>query len=365
MVLINTFNKYPQTPSSFSNIPGIVTLLFLVALFIGTALYDGTALPFGTQEFEFKYESMEKCKDSACYQFGLTLFLSFLAYVLYYMFCRQFPLLSFFSIFVLLGTSCCFVFTINKFDNLFEYLKYFSVFLGAVFISSSRLYAILNNTDTYKNNSVAQFLKNKVFSATTILSKDTWSWILFGALAINIAEATITDFSGGNYFNFVVGILLVLTMPRPGLTLFDSPSSKSTSWKDILYVNTKNKSYDVVYKTTLFWVLIYTSWDACFAYSERKEHFAIIVVVLLAALFGNIPNSLADVPYLYIQCRTYTLFMRYMILGYSDVYERFADSSNWYNEDVTRWWGITNLSLYIIYICYYILKWGGLKLKLT
>lgn len=345
-----TSNKYPLNPGSFSNISGVVVIIFLILFFTVTSFYKDIVTPFDNDEF--KYDTMEKCVDSSCYQFGITLLVCFIIYIGYYSFYRYFPLASFISVFLLFGLSTYFIFTSNKFDNLFEYIKFFSVSIGAMMLVSLRLHTISQKTNLYNDNSIVQFLKNSVFSFFNIFSKNTWTWMMVVVLSINIIEAVLKDYKYGNYYNVIAGILLVLTIPRPGLTLFDSTQTK---WSNVCYVNTK-KPNDIVYTTTLFWVIMYTTWNMCFSYSERKEHFAIIVVVLLSALFGNLPNSIANVPYLYIQCRTLTLFARYVILGFDDVYQKYADSSNWYDKDISNYWGLFNMVCYICYICYYLLK---------
>ena len=118
--------------------------------------------------------------------------------------------------------------------------------------------------------------------------------------------------------------------------------------KNVLYINNNKGTNDLVYKVSLAWVLVYTIWNACFSYSNRKEHFALIVVVLLTALLSDIPYSTSIIPALYIQSRTYTLFMRYTIFTIDDVYQKFADSTNWYDEDIAKFWEIINLVIIIL-----------------
>lgn len=347
---------YPTSLSSYSKIfPGVLILFVIVAFSVYTAL--GTGIANWNGESVFKYDEMLKCVDDQCPQYAIVFVLCLVVFIGFFIFYRYFPMSTLLVTVIILISSTPFILK-NKFDNLFEYLKYYSMFIGFLFLLLLRLGSIfsvqkqsrIGYFHPTKGNKIAQWMNENIFHYTSKISENAWTWVLYVILMVNIGEAGFTDFSGGNYYNFAVAILLILTMPRPGLTLFNT---KHKHWKNITLV-TRRKPYDLIYDTTLFWVLMYTSWDACFAYAERREHFFVIVIVLLAALLTNAPLSLGLIPFLYIQARTSTLLSRYAILGYEDVYQKFADTSNWYNEDVKKVWEIANVSIFVVYIVYYL-----------
>jgi len=339
-----------------SNAPGTIIFSMLCVLFVASSIIDGFVFPaFNEGVPSFEFDTMNKCVGNTCPQFGITLALSCLFFGLYYSFSREARIMGFL---VVLGSMIwLFIWTVffNDLDGIFEYIKLFSLFAGAFFVSIARAAGQLkfdkeNSVELYEGgapaNFVVWFLQEKLFPITNTLGRDVWSWILWSALAINIAEATLFDFLSGWYFNGIVGVWLILAQPRPRFAPFFCDTAES--WQDLLFIEI-TPPHDMVYFTDFFWVFAYTSWNACFALEDRKEHFFIIITVLFTALLSELPRSFAVDPYLYIQARTYTLYARYIIVGSRDVFEEYADSTYFFNEDVKRYWGIVNLVGILIY----------------
>jgi len=320
-MLLQTLNvdKYCK----YTTIPIILLLIFL---FLFTSFYKGVAAGG-----DLKYDTMDKCLDSQCYQFGIVLFVCFCIYLLSYGFFRNYPIQSFGVIILLFISTLANIVINDTFDGVFEYVKYISISVGVIILAATRFYSATN------------------YKTPNLLSKNSVSWVLLLILGLNIAEACYTDFKDEKYYNLIAGIILLITIPTPVSNLLGN--NKNNNWGDLLGIN-KNNSYDFVFKTPMVWVLMYIIWNMCFSYSSRKEHFATIVVVLLTTLFSDFPNSLSNIPWLFMQCRVYTLFIRYVILGWDDVYEKYADSSNWYNEDISNYWGLINMISFIVILIY-------------
>ena len=91
----------------------------------------------------------------------------------------------------ILNTSpISYVFTINKLDTPFEYIKFISIIVATLLLSFTRVSNIKN---------LNKFLPS-------FLSKNVWSWLLWLILVINIGEAVMTEFKNKHYINPLIGI---------------------------------------------------------------------------------------------------------------------------------------------------------------
>lgn len=166
----------------------------------------------------------------------------------------------------------------------------------------------------------------------TMLRKNWVLWFLYGVLFLNIMEATIKDFTMGNIFNALCGLLLCVTIPFP-----------PRFWKI-----SAEKHGDLIAYTTVGWNFLYTTWNACFVYAEGATFFASSLCILLAAelypLFKRRPE-------LYITARVYTLATHLLIRAcMPGLFPAVMNSSNWFNADVMKYWGIANVILMIPYV---------------
>jgi len=182
-----------------------------------------------------------------------------------------------------------------------------------------------------------------------------WRWILWLALFTNIMEAVVVGMLDGDYPNGVAGLCLILLMPRAYFTCTDPKIERrlmfftflQPSFQHVVYVDNSPEVgyYDLVYETGWDWVFLYTTWNACFSFDDRRDHFISICVVLVAALYGNadpkkpwdffrvrgsslracdLTPCLQIDPHMYIQGRCATLYTRYVILAYYDVYQEVS-----------------------------------------
>lgn len=319
--------KFPNgVPGKFDAYKGLGLFTILIVLvFSITTMVVPVGQPVKDSEVDFKYESMEKCRDNSCWSFGLTLLLSFILFIGFYTFQRVLPISGFVAIIIMSIVAIAGINSWNKLDSLFEKMKFYSIIIATVILAFTRVSNITNLT------------KDRPWLV------EGWSWLLWLLLAVNIGEAVYSEMDEGSYINPILGIILILLMPNPLLT--------GKSWKDLLFVD-KGGYRDLVYKTPLFWSILYIIWDANYAYTDKKEHFAIICLVLLAPLLNTLPNSISVNPSLFIQARAYTLFIRYMVIAYKDVFEEYTDSKGWYNEKAKNIWDWINISIVIVFVFY-------------
>jgi len=316
-------NEIPGKLNAYSGLGLFILIAALVYSFTTMAVPVGQPNKENKPDFKYK-DTMEKCQNENCWEFGLTLLLAFALFVGFYMFQRVLPISGFVIIIIMSIVAIAGINSWNKLDTLFEKMKFYSIIIATIILAFTRVSNITNLT----NNKTAA---------------NVWCWLLWLILAANIGEAVYSELDEGYILNPVVGIILILLMPNPILT--------GKSWNDILFVD-KGNYRDLVYKTPLFWAFLYTIWNANYAYGDKREHFAIIIMVLLSAFLNTTPNSLSVNPSLYIQARAYTLFMRYMVVAYRDVFEEYTDSKGWYDEKAKTIWDGINISLAIIFIVY-------------
>ena len=309
---------------------GFDTIGLIVIIALLTFSFTTMFVPVSEPQYpvDHKYDTMDKCQDTSCYQFGLTILLFFIACISFYSFERSFPIIGIGIMGILAIASISTVFTVNKLDTPFEYVKFITIIVSAGLLMLTRVFNIKKYTPGF-------------------ISGNLWSWGLWLLLAINIGEAVIGEFMNKSYINPLVGIWLILFMPNPFNT--------GKSWKNLLFVD-KGNYRDLVYKTPMFWVTMYILWDANYAYSEKSEHFAAILAVLLFPLLTGLPSSTKVNPYLFVQMRALTLFLRYIILGFNDVFEKYTDSTGWYNEEAKEIWDYINIALVSGYTIYNTIK---------
>ena len=266
-----------------------------------------------------KSDTMNKCENKSCYQFGLLLLIFFIVLCIFMSFNRIFPNIGFIIIIILSIASVVYVnIGENSFDDEFEIAKFYLIILASLFLSFTRV-AGINNF--------------KLFNYPNI-----WSWLLFGVLVFNILAAVGTEIKNNSYINPIIGIILILMLPNP--------ITYGKQWKDLLFI----RGNDLVYKISMFWMLMYTIWDMNFVYKDGKEHFASVIIVLLTPLLTGFPLTTKIDPGLYIQARTYTLFLRYIILAFNDVFEKYSDSNGFYLEKNKNIWDYVDISVIIMYI---------------
>lgn len=198
----------------------------------------------------------------------------------------------------------------------FRWAKILSVILPTIFVGFTRI----ANYDK-KEGPIWNYLR-----------KDWVLWALYGVLFLNIMEATVKDFSMGNYFNALCGFLLCVTIPFP-----------ARYWK----VSTERYG-DLIAYTTVAWNFIYTTWNACFVYAEGTTYFASSLCILLAA---EIYPIIKKRPELYITARIYTLATHLLIRACVPwLFPAVMNSSTWFNPSVMKYWGIANAIMIIPYV---------------
>ncbi len=206
----------------------------------------------------------------------------------------------------------------------FRWAKTISVLIPICFVSFIRI------SNDGKHGSVMMSLKKK------------WPlWILYFVLMLNIAEATLTDFELGNYYNAIAGIILCITIPLP-----------TRHWR-IGKNDGKNSFAELIADLPLAWCLLYVTWNAAFVYGENTAFFASSVCILIAPEIWMAYHKRTD---LWLMGRIYTLALHILIRSSYDVFGPVMDSTAWANASVLHVWGIVNLALHIVYLGYWFLK---------
>lgn len=173
--------------------------------------------------------------------------------------------------------------------------------------------------------------------------KDWVLWSLYGVLGLNILEASLKDFSMGNYFNAISGLILIVTIP-----LFKRKNSTKRGW-----AISKDKPGDLLAFTDPMWNFLYTSWNIAFVYAENPGFAASSLCILLAAeLYPVIKKR----PELYVTARVYTLAMHILIRATYDIFTPLMDSSAFANNGVVYYWGLINIALHVPYLIWFIIK---------
>lgn len=166
-------------------------------------------------------------------------------------------------------------------------------------------------------------------------------WILYSVLILNIVEASLKDYTLGNYFNSISGILLCITIPLP-----------TKHWR-IGKNDGKNSFAELIADLPLAWCLLYVTWNAAFVYAENISYFASSLCILIVPEIWMYVKKRTD---LWLMGRVYTLAVHLLIRGCYDIFTPIMDSTAWYNETFLYAWGALNLALHIIYFVFWFIK---------
>ncbi|WP_339244361.1 hypothetical protein [Paenibacillus sp. FSL F4-0243] len=201
-------------------------------------------------------------------------------------------------------------------EGWFRWAKILSVILPTIFVGFIRIANYEKRKGPFWNG----------------LQKDWVLWFVYGVLFLNIMEATIKDFTMGNTFNALTGLLLCITIPF-------APKY----WK----ISTESHG-DLIAYTTIGWNFLYTTWNAAFVYAESPKFFASSLCILLAAeLYPIIKRR----PELYIIARVYTLAAHLLLRAcFVSLFPTIMDASSWYNADVMNYWGIINFIMIVPFV---------------
>ncbi|MDZ7795370.1 MAG: hypothetical protein U5P10_17265 [Spirochaetia bacterium] len=210
-------------------------------------------------------------------------------------------------------------------EGFFRWSKTLSVLIPLCFVS----YIRMANNGRHQNRYPA-------------LKKQWPLWILFGVLALNILEATITDFQMGNPFNALCGVILIITIPLP-----------STHWRIAKYDGHRHFG-ELIADLPIAWCLLYTVWNAAFVYGENPSYFASSICILTVPLLWMLIKKRSD---LWLMGRIYTLGIHILIRSSYDIFTPVMDSSAWFNPQVHTAWGMLNLGLHIFYVGYWFMKY--------
>ena len=101
--------------------------------------------------------------------------------------------------------------------------------------------------------------------------------IVVGFLALNITEAVIRDVQLNLLENAITAIGLIFTLPF-------NPSLETISRLSI----ETNKTHCFVFPLQVFWVLLYTSWNACFVFGDNMSILTMLILIppILLMYFG-------------------------------------------------------------------------------
>lgn len=198
----------------------------------------------------------------------------------------------------------------------FRWMKILSVILPVILIGFTRI----------------SHVEEKAGRLWAGLRKDWFLWFLYAMLFLNIAEATMKDFTTGKLFNGAVGFLLCVTIPFP-----------PRFWKF-----SKDGKAEFLTYTTVAWNFLYTTWNACFVFGESGACFASSICILLAA---ELYPLLKRRPELYIISRVYTLATHLILRACApSLFPYLMDASSWVSPTVLRYWGMANLVLMVPYV---------------
>ena len=217
---------------------------------------------------------------------------------------------------------------------------------------------------------LAWYYRDNPHSVARFFRGDWVLKVLYGVLFLNIAEATLKDFSFafkilndtgelvadpnfilaedsnrwvGHLFNALCGVILCITIPFP----------RYKNGKRQYWLIDKNQPNDLLFYSTAAWNFLYTTWNMCFVYGESHAFFASSFCILMAA---ELYPALKKRPELYIIARVYTLAFHVLARGIHDIFTPVMDSSAWFSEDRIAIWGTINLVMHIPFVIWYFRK---------
>lgn len=203
----------------------------------------------------------------------------------------------------------------------FRWAKTISVLVPICFVSFVRI------ANDGKHNHILPSLRKK------------WPlWLLYGVLMLNIAEATLTDFSAGNLFNGVAGVILCITIPLP-----------TKHWR-IGKNDGKNTFAELLADIPVAWCLLYVTWNAAFVYGENATFLASSICILIAPEIWMVIKKRSD---LWLMGRIYTLGLHILIRASYDIFTPIMDSTAWFDEKALYYWGAINMALHVGYLAYW------------
>ena len=158
--------------------------------------------------------------------YGLGYAGSFVLYIMFNLFIRKFPGTSFILIIIfLISGILSILLTLEQFNRTsFELVKFGSVYAGVLFMLLFRCddmfrYLAYKKESFFAEDYPYPAITNMAHKISGILTKisfsgNTFKWVLVVALLANIAEATLVDFQTGYYLNGIVGVYIILLLPR-------------------------------------------------------------------------------------------------------------------------------------------------------
>jgi hypothetical protein len=217
----------------------------------------------------------------------------------------------------------------SNLEGWFRWAKTLSVLVPTAIIVGGARFAWY-----YHNNT------NKVLS---FFRKDWTLKVLYAVLFLNIFEATAKDLVAGNYFNFICGAILCITIPFP----------RYKNGQRLYWAVSQDKNKDVLFFSTAAWNFLYTTWNLAFVFGENPGYFASSFCILMAAeLYPIIKGR----PELYITARIFTLAFHILARAVDKDFFAVMDSSSWANPSLVYYWGAVNLVLHVPYVIWYFNK---------
>lgn len=159
------------------------------------------------------------------------------------------------------------------------------------------------------------------------------SWSLYGVACVNIAEIGVADLSRGRPENALAALLLAAAMPTPRRISWGFDRAGLHDWR---------VDFPVA------WILLYTSWNACFTYAERPE-FPLHTAAMLLAPLVYVAVGSAD---LWAIARGYTLGACLFLRGTSEAVLRWSTPWDLIGATGAARWGLANVGLLAGYLLY-------------
>lgn len=266
---------------------------------------------------------------------------------------RKHPKLAFFTWIAVLFTFPLW----DQVEGWFRWAKTFSVlFPTALIVGTARL-AWLYRDNTH---SIARFFRG--------------DWVLkclYAVLFLNIAEATLKDYSFaykilanteamladpnfiltegsnsrwiGHLFNAICGTILCITIPFP----------RYKNGTRQYWLIDKGNQNELLFYSTAAWNFLYTTWNMCFVFGESHAFFGSSFCILMAA---ELYPALKKRPELYIISRVYSLAFHILARAMGDIFTPVMNSAAWFSEDRIAVWGTINIILHIPFVIWYFRK---------